>query len=103
MCYRGLLGLLSRTLNEVWDFFKKLAWDTYEFEQARGTLGYPIHSEYVNPANLHHQKNIIDSYDHQYYSCVPPILCDYCESSDHYLMIVLIVIMWMLRVQFKER
>ena len=46
-------------------------------------MGYPIHSEYVNPANLHHQKNIIDSYDHQYYSCVPPILCDYCESFHH--------------------
>ena len=33
MCPGGLLGLLSKTQDEVWTFFNKLAWDTYEFEQ----------------------------------------------------------------------
>ena len=46
-----LLGLLSRTQDEVWDFFEKLAWDTYEFEQARGTLKYPTHVESACHAN----------------------------------------------------
>jgi len=27
-----LLGLLSRTQDKVWGFFKSLAWDTYELE-----------------------------------------------------------------------
>ena len=41
MCPSGILGLLSKTRDKAWDFFKTLAWDTYEFEQARSTLGYP--------------------------------------------------------------
>jgi len=28
----GLLGLLFKTQDEVWDVFNKLAWDTYAFE-----------------------------------------------------------------------
>ena len=43
MCPGGLLGLLTRTQDEVWDFFKKLAWDNFEFEQAKWTLGYRTH------------------------------------------------------------
>ena len=75
MCPRGLLALLSRTQEEVWDFFEKLAWDTYEFEQARNTLGYPTPGE--SP-----QDHFIDSHDssHSYF---PHVLCYYCESSDH--------------------
>jgi len=47
MCLGGLLGLLSRTQDEVLDLFKKLASDTYEFQQARSTLGHPTQGEYV--------------------------------------------------------
>ena len=36
----SVLGLLSKTQDEVWNFFVKLAWDTYEFEQARNCLLY---------------------------------------------------------------
>ena len=45
----GVLGLLSKTRDEVWNFFEKLAWDTYEFEQARNNFGYPTRSDYVFP------------------------------------------------------
>ena len=31
----GVLGWLSKTQYEVWDFFEKIAWDTYEFNQAK--------------------------------------------------------------------
>jgi len=41
----GLTGLSSRIHDEVLDFFEKLTWDTYAFEQARGTLENPIHGE----------------------------------------------------------
>ena len=50
----GLLGLLSRTHDEVWDFFQKLTWDGYEFEKARGTLGYLTHDEYIFHVTPHH-------------------------------------------------
>jgi len=33
LCSGGLIELLSKTQNEVWDFFEKLAWETYTFEQ----------------------------------------------------------------------
>ena len=29
ICPGGFIGLLSRTQDEVWNFFEKLAWDTY--------------------------------------------------------------------------
>ena len=79
---RGLLALLSRTQEEVWDFFEKLAWDTYEFEQARNTLGYPTPGESVFPISSYPQVHFIDSHDpsHSYFAHV---LCYYCESSDH--------------------
>jgi len=32
---RGVLGLLSQTQDKVWNLFEKLAWDTYEFNQAK--------------------------------------------------------------------
>jgi len=33
LCPGGLIELLSKNQNEVWDFFEKLAWKTYAFEQ----------------------------------------------------------------------
>jgi len=35
MCLGGFQGLLSKTQDEVWNFFEKLSWDTYHFEQVR--------------------------------------------------------------------
>jgi len=64
-------------------FFEKLAWDTYEFEQADGAFGYPTHGEYFFPTNRQQQDQFIDSHCRQCHSCVPPILCDYCESFHH--------------------
>ena len=55
MCSGGLLVLLSRSQDDVWDFFERLAWDTYEFEQAKMNLKYPTHAEsafYANPYSL---------------------------------------------------
>ena len=74
-CLGGLLGLLSKTKDEVWDFFEKLAWGTYEFEQGRGTLGYPNHARYDFHANLHHLDHFMNSFDLSY-SYVPHVLCD---------------------------
>jgi len=78
---RGLLWLLTKTQDEVWDFFENLAWDNYEFEQAKVTIGYPTYESDFH-ANPYHHDHCIDSYDpsHAY---VSPILCDCCESSDH--------------------
>ena len=83
MCLGGLVGLLSKTQDEVWNFFEKLVWDTYEFEQVRGTLGHPIHGEYAFHVNPYQHNHFIDSHDHPYYSYVPSVLCAYCESSDY--------------------
>jgi len=73
--------LFTKTQDEVWDFFKKLAWDTYKFEQARNIFGYPTHSESVFPFSPCLHDPFIDSDDpsHPY---LPSILCNYCESSD---------------------
>ena len=73
----GLLGLLTRTQDEIWDFFENLAWDNYEFEQARWTLGYPTHESAFH-AHPYHQDFYESSHAYE-----PPILCDYCKSSDH--------------------
>ena len=42
-----VLGLLSKAQDEVWNFFEKLAWDTYKLKQAQKNFGYPLHSESV--------------------------------------------------------
>ena len=67
----GVLRLLTRIQDEVWDFFEKLTWDKYEFEQVRWILGYPT-DESAFHAHPYHR----DFYDpsHAY---VHPVLCDY--------------------------
>ena len=82
ICPAGVLGLLSKTQDEVWDFFEKLAWDTYEFEQVRNNFGYPTHSEFVFPVSPCPPDPFIDSHDPSH-SYLPSVLCNYCESSDH--------------------
>ena len=74
------MELLSKTQDEVWNFFKKLAWATYEFDQAKQNFGYPTHGESVFPVSPYPQNHFLDSHDPSY-SCVSPIVCDYCESS----------------------
>ena len=74
--------LLSKTQDEVWDFFEKLAWDTYEFEQGMNNFGYPTHSESVFPVSPCPQDPFIDSHDPSD-SYLPSVLCNYCESFDH--------------------
>ena len=54
---------MFRTEDEAWDFFEKLAWDTYEFEQVKEILGYPAHCEFNFPANPYHQDHYRNSYD----------------------------------------
>ena len=44
----GLLGLLTRSQDEVWDFFEILAWVTCEFEQAKMNLKYPTPVSYTH-------------------------------------------------------
>ena len=43
ICPGGLIELLAKTQDEVWNFFEKLAWNTYAFEQARNNFRYPTH------------------------------------------------------------
>jgi len=47
ICPRGLIGLLSRTQDEVFDLFEKLAWDSYAVEQVNENFRYLIHGESV--------------------------------------------------------
>ena len=56
----GVLGLLTKTHDEVWDFIEKLAWDTYVFKQAKKNLGYTTHGEsafHANPYYHDHYRN----------------------------------------------
>ena len=82
MCQGGLLGLLSKTQEEVWDFFEYLAWDTYEFKQAKMNLKYHTHDESALDADPYSRGHLIDSHGSSYDS-VPPMWCDYCKSSTH--------------------
>ena len=82
MCPGGLVGLLSKTQDEVWDFFENLGWETYEFEQANQFSGYPTSDEYAFYANPSPPDHFLNSYDPSY-SYMPPVLCDYCESPSH--------------------
>jgi len=82
ICSRDLIELLSKTQDEDWDFFEKLAWKTYAFEQANETFRYLTHGKYDFHANPYPPGHFMNSYDPSY-SCMHPILCDYCESSDH--------------------
>jgi len=78
----GLIELLSKTQDEVWDFFEKVALEIYAFEQANDTFRYPTHGQYDFHANPYPPDLFINSYGPSY-SCVLPILCDYCQSSSH--------------------
>ena len=69
MCPGGLLGLLSRTQDEVWDFFETLAWDNYAFEQAIPNLQYSTHDESVFPVHHYPRAHSIDFYDPLSYLC----------------------------------
>ena len=79
MCPGGLLGLLSKTQDEVWDFFENLGWETYEFEQANQFSGYPTSNEYAFYANASPPDHFLNSSDPSY----SPVLCDYCECPSH--------------------
>jgi len=52
------------------------------FEQANETFRYPTHGEYDFQANSYHSDHFVNSYNPSY-NCVPPVLCDCCESPDH--------------------
>ena len=82
ICPGGILGLSTRTQDEVWDFFEKLAWDTYEFEQAKNNFGYLTPNECVFHANPCPHDRFTNSHDPSY-SCASPVLCEYYDSSDH--------------------
>ena len=82
ICSGGLIELLSKTQNEVLDFFEKLAWKTYAFEQTNDTFRYRTHGECDFQANSYPSDHSVNSYDPSYYY-MPPGLCDYCESSYH--------------------
>ena len=64
------------------DFFEKLTWETYAFEQANEAFRYLIHGDYDFQANSYPSDHFMDSYGPPY-SGVLPILCDYYGSSDH--------------------
>ena len=82
ICLGGLIELLSKTQDKVWDFFEKAALETYAFEQANKTFRYRTHGEYDFHSNPYLPDHFMNSYDPSY-SCVHPVLSDYCESSNH--------------------
>ena len=78
----GLDCLFTKTQDEVWDFFEKQAQNTYEFEQARNSFGYPTYSEPAFPISPCPRDPFIDSHDPSH-SYLPSDLWNYCESSNH--------------------
>ena len=82
ICPGGLIELLPKIQDKVWDFLERLAWKTYAFEQANETFRYPTHGEYDFHANSYPSDHFVNLYGPSY-SYMPPILCDYCESPDH--------------------
>jgi len=82
ICSRGLIELLSKTQDEAWDFFEKLAWKTCVFGHANETFRYLIHREYDFQANSYASDHFMNSND-PYCYYMPHVLCDYCESSYH--------------------
>jgi len=96
-----VLGLLSKTQAEIWDFFEKLAWDTYAFEQAKKNFAYPTPNESVFLANPSPHDHFINSYDPSY-SYMSPAFCDCCEYSD-YDVLALFILILMLLVQVQKR
>ena len=80
-CLGGLIELLSITQDEVWDFFEKLHWETYAFEQPNETFRYPTHWEYDFQANPYPPNHFMNLYGPSY-SCVLLVLCDYYESTN---------------------
>jgi len=82
ICPQGLIELLSKTQDEVWDFFEKLASETYAFEQANKTFRYPTYGEYDLHANSYRSYLFMHSNDPSH-SYLPAAFGDYCESSDH--------------------
>ena len=69
--------MLSKTQDEVWNFFEKLAWDTYRLKHA-----HPLYSESAIPVSRYPQDHFIDSHDPSF-SYVSPVLCECCDSYDH--------------------
>jgi len=102
ICPGGILGLLIITQDEVWDFFEKFAWSTYELKQARATLGYRAHGESAFPISPYPQDHFVGSYDPSH-SYVSFLLCNYCESSDHDVHTCPYRAMWMLHMQVLKR
>jgi len=82
ICPGGLIELLSKSQGEVWDFFEKLTWETYAFEQANDTFRYRTHEEYDFQANSYPSDHFMNSRDPSCYYMLP-VLCNYCESSGH--------------------
>ena len=98
----GVLGLLSKTQDEVWDFFEKLAWDTYAFEQAKYNFGYPTPDESVFHANPYPYDHFMNSHDPSYSCC---LMCYVIIVNLLIMMFVIahIVVMLMLNVQVWKR
>jgi len=82
ICPGGLIELLPKTQDEVWNFFKKLAWETYAFKQANETFRYPTHGAYDFHTNSYPPDHFTNSYGPSY-SYMPHVLCDYYESPYH--------------------
>ena len=78
----GFRELLSKTPNEVWDFFKKLVWETYAFEQANKPFRYPTQGEYEFHANSYPPYQFMNCSD-PFHSDMLSVLCDYFESPYH--------------------
>ena len=81
MCLGRFRGLVSETPDEVWDFFEYLAWETWEFEQDKEALVHSSSDPYAFHFQLYHQHQFRDLCFQEAF--VPPVLCDYCQSSSH--------------------
>ena len=70
-------------LDEIWDFFKYLAHDTWEYENARGIFSHHIPNPYVMHAMpLAESQFGGTSYEHPHTLCVV-VSCDSCYYFDY--------------------
>ena len=60
MCLGGFRGFLSKTSNEVWDFFEYLGGNTWEFDQAKEALVYSFSHSSAHHFELYHHDQFRD-------------------------------------------
>lgn len=69
---------------EVWGFFEYFAHETWEFENARWTLGYSTPGPYAYDVQPYATDQLVDPYfQPPHIPQYAPVMCTYCQSYNH--------------------